>query len=88
MADLRRFAAGVHPTAQHPDRSESNQQAARKVLSSALSWGVESRTYRRWLPTNGAKLVTRTPSAFHSCARRRERRCSSAALARVQRLRL
>src|SRR4051794_7546541 len=39
-------------------RSESNQQAARKVLSSALSWGVESRAYRRWLPTNGAKLVT------------------------------
>src|SRR5262245_38656392 len=39
-------------------RSRSNQVAARKVLSSALSWGVESRTYRRWLPTNGAKLVT------------------------------
>jgi hypothetical protein len=39
-------------------RLESNQQAARKVLSSALSWGVENRTYRRWLPTNGAKLVT------------------------------
>jgi integrase len=40
-------------------RSKSNQDAARKVLSSALSWGVESRTYRRWLPTNGAKLTTR-----------------------------
>jgi integrase len=39
-------------------RSKSNQDAAKKVLSSALSWGVESRTYRRWLPTNGAKLVT------------------------------
>ncbi len=39
-------------------RSKSNQQAAKKVLSSALSWGVESRAYRRWLPTNGAKLVT------------------------------
>jgi integrase len=39
-------------------RTASNQQAAKKVLSSALSWGVESRTYRRWLPTNGAKLVT------------------------------
>ena len=38
-------------------RSKSNQDAAKKVLSSALSWGVESRTYRRWLPTNGAKLV-------------------------------
>jgi hypothetical protein len=72
MADLRRFAAGVHPTAQHPDRSESNQQAARKVLSSALSWGVESRTYRRWLPTNGAKLVTgrrRRSTRAHAAAR-------------------
>jgi integrase len=39
-------------------RSKPNQDAARKVLSSALSWGVESRTYRRWLPTNGAKLTT------------------------------
>jgi len=39
-------------------RSISNQDAARKVLSSALSWGVESRSYRRWLPTNGAKLTT------------------------------
>ena len=39
-------------------RSKSNQDAAKKVLSSALSWGVESRAYRRWLPTNGAKLVT------------------------------
>src|SRR5512133_3454732 len=39
-------------------RSKSNQEAAKKVLSSALSWGVESRAYRRWLPTNGAKLVT------------------------------
>ena len=39
-------------------RSRSNQDAAKKVLSSALSWSVESRTYRRWLPTNGAKLVT------------------------------
>ena len=39
-------------------RSKSNQDAARKVLSSALSWGVESRTYRHWLPTNGAKLTT------------------------------
>jgi integrase len=39
-------------------RSKSNQEAAKKVLSSALSWGVESRKYRRWLPTNGAKLTT------------------------------
>ena len=39
-------------------RSKPNQDAAKKVLSSALSWGVESRAYRRWLPTNGAKLVT------------------------------
>ena len=39
-------------------RSRSNKEAAKKVLSSALSWGVESRAYRRWLPTNGAKLVT------------------------------
>src|SRR5215207_4825097 len=38
--------------------SKPNQDAAKKVLSSALSWGVESRAYRRWLPTNGAKLVT------------------------------
>jgi hypothetical protein len=39
-------------------RSKSNKDAAKKVLSSALSWGVESRAYQRWLPTNGARLVT------------------------------
>jgi integrase len=43
---------------QFTGRSKSNEAAAKKVLSSALSWGVESRVYRRWLPTNGAKLVT------------------------------
>ena len=30
---------------------ETGPDAAKKVLSSALSWGVESRTYRRWLPS-------------------------------------
>src|SRR4051794_3298218 len=53
-------------------RSKANQDAAKKVLSSALSWGVESRTYRRWLPTNGAKLVTgrrRRSNRAHAAAR-------------------
>jgi integrase len=53
-------------------RSKANQDAAKKVLSSALSWGVESRTYRRWLPTNGAKLVTgrrRRSNRGHPAAR-------------------
>jgi integrase len=39
-------------------RSKPTQDAARKVLSSALSWGAESRAYRGWLPANGAKLTT------------------------------
>jgi hypothetical protein len=57
-------------------RSKANQDAAKKVLSSALSWGVESRAYRRWLPTNGAKLVTGR--------RRRSNRAQAAARADVR----
>jgi hypothetical protein len=57
-------------------RSKSNQDAAKKVLSSALSWGVESRAYRRWLPTNGAKLVTGR--------RRRSNRARAAATAEAR----
>jgi len=41
-----------------------------------LSWGLKSRTYRRWLPTNGAKLVTGR--------RRRSNRVRAAARADVR----
>lgn len=38
-------------------RPKPTQDAAKKVLSSALSWGVQTRAYERWLPTNGARQV-------------------------------
>lgn len=38
-------------------RPKATQDVAKKVLSSALSWGVQTRTYEQWLPTNGSRQV-------------------------------
>lgn len=40
-------------------RNKPTIDSTLKMLSSALSWGTENRRFRRWLPANGCKLITK-----------------------------